>query len=864
MEFFLFIFIVLKTFFNVETFSCGPKGICMCAGKDEMDCSRTQILLRDICEDIGNSTKKNITSLRVEFSGIVAIRNEDLNGCEGLLKLNLRGNSMRTIKENSFENFNSLLMLDLSHNVLEQFYEETGYKIYFPETLETLLINGNIYDSLGNISYSYPEIGHLASLNVLHLDGLPKVNFPKYYNYLHNLRNLSLSGLDGYCDMSVVSNITFENVPYLRNLNISKCKITNVHAGAFQKLRFLERLDLSWNMQLGFRAARNVTYGLQFTNIKFLNVSKVYTTFGLGTQITLRDVCYLWNTSLTEIALSSNRLVLFETNALMLLPMTLYSIYVEDNRFTFAPYVLQFGCLSNVTEIYANRQNTAHDPTLFFNEPDSTIPKTEMAFDDCPYMRDEFLRNISVLNQQCPFFERNESKKSLPQVPKSIKEVHFSDCVLQYNVSAIPIFPLDNNIEFLDFSNNVLSAWTGPVGPFPKLKYVDLSRNYCSYIGPVAFSNLGEVENLQIQQNFIGLVLASTYKQYQIFNWLTNIKVLNLSSNIISFIPPSTFSKLTKLETLDLSVNNIDKWTIDVTNLQKLKNINLRFNSIRSLPKSLRTRLVKNMENRNDSFKIDLRNNSITCSCDEKDFLLWMVKYRKDMVGFNEYLFYDASGTRISPELFVTKVKNLSKSCRSYVIVITLCGICFFLFLAMVIVGLAYKNRWKLRYLVRMTKIRYLGYSTLEDDAESHEYLHDAFISYANEDSDFIHNNLVQNLEQDGLKLCLHGRDFVPGRNIIDNIIGAIRNSRKTIAFISQDYVRSRWCMYEFNMARMDSAYSRAGRNCLVVVMFKEVPVRLMSNEMLEWLRDNTYIEYTSNEDGERLFWHSLCDAVRD
>ena len=50
----------------------------------------------------------------------------------------------------------------------------------------------------------------------------------------------------------------------------------------------------------------------------------------------------------------------------------------------------------------------------------------------------------------------------------------------------------------------------------------------------------------------------------------------------------------------------------------------------------------------------------------------------------------------------------------------------------------------------------------------------DAFISYADEDRDNV-IDLVKSFEKhNGLSLCIHNRDFIPGTGIADNITNAI------------------------------------------------------------------------------------------
>nr|XP_058922081.1 toll-like receptor 2 [Kogia breviceps] len=51
------------------------------------------------------------------------------------------------------------------------------------------------------------------------------------------------------------------------------------------------------------------------------------------------------------------------------------------------------------------------------------------------------------------------------------------------------------------------------------------------------------------------------------------------------------------------------------------------------------------------------------------------------------------------------------------------------------------------------------------------------------------------------LEVCLHKRDFIPGKWIIDNIIDSIEKSHKTIFVLSENFVRGEWCKYELDFS---------------------------------------------------------------
>jgi hypothetical protein len=74
----------------------------------------------------------------------------------------------------------------------------------------------------------------------------------------------------------------------------------------------------------------------------------------------------------------------------------------------------------------------------------------------------------------------------------------------------------------------------------------------------------------------------------------------------------------------------------------------------------------------------------------------------------------------------------------------------------------------------------------------------DIFVSYASEDAVWVYQHLAPELEgRRGLRLCLCERDFIPGRNIVDNIETFVARSRKVLMVFSRHFARSPWCQFE-------------------------------------------------------------------
>ncbi|XP_068579437.1 uncharacterized protein [Cebidichthys violaceus] len=74
------------------------------------------------------------------------------------------------------------------------------------------------------------------------------------------------------------------------------------------------------------------------------------------------------------------------------------------------------------------------------------------------------------------------------------------------------------------------------------------------------------------------------------------------------------------------------------------------------------------------------------------------------------------------------------------------------------------------------------------------------FISYSSTDYQWTHS-LINQLESCGLQVCYHERDFTPGRTVLENMSDCIQESQKVLLVLSQEFVRSRWCLLEANIS---------------------------------------------------------------
>ncbi|KAH3840017.1 hypothetical protein DPMN_113459 [Dreissena polymorpha] len=510
-------------------------------------------------------------------------------------------------------------------------------------------------------------------------------------------------------------------------------------------------------------------------------------------------------------------------------------------------------------------QHSPHYPSRYIVEDTDDESKgcEERSFTRCPYMKEAFLMELASNKWPCNYIQPNMRNISLEtNLPKHLEFVDFHESNFIYNEQInYKITPNTNAIKHIDISNNVFNIFTGHYGPFPNIEVINVSRCYIMQIGENSL-NYPSLKILRLDNNYLGDQLADSVRS-NIFECLTSLKTLNLSANGITILHRSTFAPLTNLTDLDLSNNNIGNLDIMLPSLTNLLRIDLHVNSLHALARNIRTGLDLNAKKLNSTFEIDLRNNSLDYSCENQDFLNWLYEHKSNMKTFELYVFRLSDGTIMDATWFQKEFSNLEGYCRSYTLLIVLCCIGISSALATVVGGVIYRHRWKLRYLLFMSRKRFFGYRRLQDYALIENYRFDAFISYAEDNFRFILDEVIPRLEVENVSLCLHQRDSLPGNAISDNIIHAIQSSRKTIVILSESFLRSKWCMYEFNMARMESIYSREDQVCLVIFMLEPVPHNKMPLEMLRWIQENSYIEYTHEPDGNRMFWENIVLAVK-
>lgn len=135
--------------------------------------------------------------------------------------------------------------------------------------------------------------------------------------------------------------------PRLVYLGVSACNILEIEEGAFENLKYLEHLDVSFNQHLGFWSLPNITHNLNKTSIKTFRAKVINCLTGMSGNILKRSLQYLKNTKISEINFKKSILENFELGLLKIFPNTLTTVSLGEMKLEQGIFVIDYFLFQN-------------------------------------------------------------------------------------------------------------------------------------------------------------------------------------------------------------------------------------------------------------------------------------------------------------------------------------------------------------------------------------------------------------------------------------------------------------------------------------------------------------------------------------
>lgn len=757
--------------------------------------------------NIQTQCPENTTTLDIRDNVYPILRNYSFSKWTQLQTLILVNCKIHEIEQKAFVFLSELIRLDMGKNSFRDNSLPDG--VFDP--LVSLRYLG-MYDNIGEMT-NYPDvqISDLINLKQLVINGLDGKVFGTGFGKLQQLEYLSLQP----CRYQKLTNETFVN---LRNSPISylqlKCNLISVDTDAFKSLQSLTTLDISENKFLKISSLLPSFYVFHGRNMSSLLLQRNYQTNEVDT-ITKNNLITLGSICVSTIDLHRNQILVLQIADQSKMPYIhcLQNLNLAENamspRIYFTSLLLLSSAMKNLKKLDISKQRLYYTTDININK----LLTTNYTRKNLPYQMPipENLEYLNVSNQ------------------------NFKSTKFNFDI----IFTHGNKLKLLDFANNKYTSCAGTLRGLSNLIMLNFSGSSCSDIAVDFFNFIPTLQKLVFQRADLGYVIAAERYSKLLDNML-NLSYVDFTGNGIKFINSKIFTKQKRsLETLILKNNKLPYVPINAKDFPKLSTLDLRTNNIEYFPENIMNEIDEALKlSENTNFMIHLFDNPIKCNCETLTFIAWLNERKIYFDNDGNYTCQYTDGSLTTTSWIYRNLRANQIHCMAKTWLLISALLTFSLLVLMMIVAWSYKYRTVLKYWYYNIRRKY----RLLQDTDITRRKYDAFVAYHQSDYKIVKTKIVPFLEgEKSLNLCIHQRDFLSGLYIADNILDAMKNSKKILILITKNYLDSKWGKFELDMARMQ--LFQEDRNLLITVMIENIPPSHMPKPLLDIWERITCIE---------------------
>lgn len=721
----------------------------------------------------------------------------------------------------------------------------------------------------------------------------------------------------------------FRNTPILRFLNISWNCLENIHPDTFIHTPLLEVLDLSHNqlknlmdqpylqhaenlvvLNLACNNFHTMTLGRDFSSL--VNLKRL--TLG-GNRISVGDFSNIADVQLHTLTLLLEVKFIYETGSLQ--DVYARSLQVELNQEF--PHILVDDALSFFAEVELLKLSSGYQELTKQLSQRAEIYTSHLYLTDVSIAWSDLTQYINVAlnttishlrvsdvtlhrlpNQETPVAERSQVKFLM------LRRAVVSSFL--FSQEAVYSFIINMPVESLALTETSIIHMTCPKSqsPITHLNFSECSMTdtiFTRVDGLITLEckTLGNVRTLDLASNNLkSLRLLSKRVQYMTSledldlsvnqlvydgqekcDWPQTIRHMRLSSNDLT---DSVFQCLPRgVESLDLQNNQISGVSSSTLKLERLLSLNLNNNRLLDLPvcdtfpllqelllssNSLPAPSVERLDSCPHLKTLDVSINPFVCTCPLRGFvqLLRSVKSRTRITFLQWPQGYYCCYPEDLKDSNLDKIWISEIYCNNGLLAFTVMCPLFTVSLAVAILCHHFDILWYVPMIWQwiQAKHRARRQQLRPEDLVGIEY--HAFVSYSQKDADWVHGQLLPNLEgpAGGLRICHHEKHFVAGKPIINNIMTCVEKSRRCLFVLSTHFVKSDWCHYELYFA--NHQHLAEGLDSVVLVLLEPMPQYLIPSkyyQLKSMMKQHTYLEWPQDRTKQRMFWANLRAALQ-
>uniref|UniRef100_A0A3P9D310 Toll-like receptor 13 n=1 Tax=Maylandia zebra TaxID=106582 RepID=A0A3P9D310_9CICH len=801
---------------------------------------------------IDDGTFADLVELKVLDLGenlLTALTKNMFQGLSKLDTLSLNSNNISFISPVVFQPLVILRSVDLSNNFLHQI-KAVDYIFKLP-TLQHLIITYNTFSSFQSDDLHV----NTSNLLTLSLDSVKKFSITR--DIFPHLQSLDLRGWSKDIEWEV-SNKTF--LRSLTRLHMSETSLSfDVYRAILQTAYSLQEFQMD-NIQKWIDDGL-IDVACQIPSLRTVDVrnSEIHT---------IKEHMLQSCSNLVELNLSFNNIKSMADNALpSMTQLRIYDLSSNDISELYCPYFWNLTSLT-ILDLSHNQISYIFD-CVFQNLNNLKILNLEnnqiMSFIDTFKDKLQTLEFLNLRNMDIMNFIHGDFH-SLSSLQYLYIDLDECDSVDEGGFEGLDnlqiLYLLGDNYFYDHFSGlsnlstlilNVVESRTHNSSeqrdrPFSNLKrlkelVIKVHRGYYD-ISKDVLSGLTSLEYLITEAYFMGSLYPDTFK------YTPQLKHLRISYSELSVLTSDVFLPIPNLIILDLSNNKLRSLDfLAEAKLSALRWLNVSDNELFVISETV-------IQSLPGLTYLDLSANLLTCECSNYGLIQWIQDSKQTQV-VNAHQYSCAFPVSQRGKKFLDFGFD---SCR-----IDAALLCFLFSSSLVMLTLLASFIY---HFLRshLTYTYYLFLAFLYDNKRRKKgipHSYDAFVSYNVHDEAWVCGELLPELEgQQGWKLCLHHRDFEPGKPIVENITDAIYSSRKTICVISPNYLQSEWCSKEIQMAsyRLFDEH----KDVLIMVFLEDIPAKQLSPyfQIRSLVKRSSYLSWPQAGQHTGVFWQKIRQAL--
>ncbi|XP_071137883.1 toll-like receptor 4 isoform X2 [Mytilus edulis] len=406
------------------------------------------------------------------------------------------------------------------------------------------------------------------------------------------------------------------------------------------------------------------------------------------------------------------------------------------------------------------------------------------------------------------------------------------------------------NLRVLSLKDNEMWSCIGTFTGITNVEYFDMSGWRCEKLSINLLYGFPNLKTLKASGSHLGKGFVNLAGAGSFLSKNLRLKDINLSFNKINSIPDGLLlRRFEQLSSVNMSYNNLKIFPKFHASIKTLKIIDLTFNSITWF----NDEDIEHIEKLGE-VDILLRGNPFQCSCKTLQFLKWLSETNRVPDILDLTCVTEQASRRFMSEV-ISNLKTFEISCKTKFWLTFAVSITSIVVLAIILTVVFFRYKYAVEYFLLRFKMKMKNYNDLQQ-----EYIYDAFISYSHTDSVWV-KQFHDKVNSMGFELCLHDKDFIAGESIAVNVLNAIDSSRKVIFIITHEFLKSSWGSYEMEMTRMH-AFQKGREDMVIVVVKDDIKITDMPEVMKNMWIKITCIQWPNDDNlpynTEEIFYEKM------